>query len=137
MSDVLLAKLASIQRSVSRAREEAALAGGSFETDHSRQDAAVLNILRACEQSLDVANIVISEQRIGVPQSSRDSFRLLAQANMIDQDLADRLQRMIGFRDIAVHQYQALSVPILKAVLGRDLDDLLEFSRCIATLRAS
>ena len=47
--DVLLKKAAIVERSVGRAREEYAAAGAGFATDFTRQDAAVMNIQRACE----------------------------------------------------------------------------------------
>jgi len=43
--------------------------------------------------------------------------------------LAETLQRMVGFRNIAVHQYQALQLPILIRVLETHLDDFMAFSR--------
>lgn len=49
-------------------------------------------------------------------------------------DSSARLQRMIGFRNIAVHQYQALESAIVEAILSRDLDDLLAFCQTIARL---
>lgn len=45
-----------------------------------------------------------------------------------------RLQRMIGFRNIAVHQYQVLDPAIVASVVQGDLDDLLAFCRTIARL---
>jgi uncharacterized protein YutE (UPF0331/DUF86 family) len=117
-----------------RAREEFTAAGPNFASDFTRQDAAILNILRACEAAIDVANVLIRERTLGIPQSSRDSFKLLANAHLAPEDLSTRLQRMIGFRNIAVHQYRTLELPIVEAVLQRDLDDLLVFCRTIARL---
>jgi uncharacterized protein YutE (UPF0331/DUF86 family) len=134
VSAVRLQKVASIQRAVVRAREELAAAGVEFARDRTRQDAAVLNILRACETALDLANMMIGERRLGVPQSSRDSFRLLAEAGLIDDDLGQRLQRMVGFRNIAVHQYQMLDIAIVESILRRDLDDVLRYAEIIARL---
>lgn len=134
MSPLILGKVAAIERSVARAREEFAAAGGGFANDFTRQDAAILNILRGCELALDLANIVVRDRGLGVPQSGRDGFKLLADANLIAPALADRLQRMVGFRNIAVHQYQKLDVAIVEAILRRDLDDLLAYARAIARL---
>jgi uncharacterized protein YutE (UPF0331/DUF86 family) len=133
-SPLILGKIATIERSVARAREEFAAAGDAFRDDFTRQDAAILNILRACETAIDLANIVIRERGLGIPQSSRDSFKLLADAQLIASDLSARLQRMIGFRNIAVHQYRALKPAIVEAILQRDLDDLMAFCRAIARL---
>lgn len=134
-SPLVLGKIAAIERSVKRAREEFAAAGADFRNDFTRQDAAILNILRGCEQSIDLANMLIRERKLGMPQSSRDSFKLLADAKLIAPESSDRLQRMIGFRNIAVHQYQAIDLAIVEAIVQRDLDDLLAFARTIATLK--
>lgn len=133
-SPLILGKIATIERSVVRAREEFTTAGNAFGSDITRQDAAILNILRACESTIDLANILIRERGLGIPQSSRDSFKPLADANLITSDSSARLQRMIGFRNIAVHQYRALEPAIAEAILLRDLDDLLAFPRTVARL---
>lgn len=131
---LILGKIGTIERSVARAREEFAAAGTNFQQDFTRQDAAILNILRACESAIDVANILIRERGLGIPQSSRDSFKLLADARLITPESSTRLQRMIGFRNVAVHQYQALEPAILEAILLRDLDDLLAYCQTIVRL---
>jgi uncharacterized protein YutE (UPF0331/DUF86 family) len=59
---------------------------------------------------------------------------LLADAGLISTDLSERLQRMIGFRNIAVHQYQHLDVAIVEAIVLRDLDDLLRYAGTLAAL---
>ena len=131
---LVLGKIAAIERAIARAREEYANAGPDFMRDFTRQDAALLNILRACATAIDLANILIRERALGIPQSSRDSFRLLADAGLIAPESSERLQRMIGFRNIAVHQYQKLELAILEAVLRHDLNDLLDFCKTIAQL---
>lgn len=133
-SPLILGKVAAIERSIARAREEFATAGENFARDYTRQDAAILNILRGCELSIDLANILIRERRLGIPQSSRDSFKLLADAHLIEPALSAGLQRMIGFRNIAVHQYQTMELAIVAAILERDLDDLLTLCRTIVLL---
>jgi len=134
MNDVLLAKVASIQRCVARARLEFDAAGAGFAQDLTRQDAAVLNVLRACETAIDLANVIIRERQLGIPPSNRDSFRLLAEAGVITADLSLRLQRMVGFRNVAVHRYRELDIAILAAVITRDLGDLLDFSERVAKI---
>lgn len=129
--DVLINKAASIERCVARAREEYAANPQGFATDFTRQDAAILNIQRACEAALDMGQHLIRRERLGVPQSARDVFALLACAGWIDAALADHLKRMVGFRNIAVHDYQALQLPITVSIITSHLDDFLAYSRAI------
>jgi uncharacterized protein YutE (UPF0331/DUF86 family) len=51
---------------------------------------------------------IIRRESLGMPQSSRDVFALLADAHWLDPQLADHMKRMVGFRNIAVHEYQIL-----------------------------
>lgn len=129
--DVLINKAAVIERCVARAREEYARDPASFATDFTRQDAAILNIQRACEAALDMGQHLIRRERLGVPQSARDVFALLAQGGWIDPALADSLKRMVGFRNIAVHDYQALQLPITVRIITSHLDEFLRFSQAI------
>lgn len=129
VDDVVFNKIASIERSVRRARDEYAAASGSFATDFTRQDAAILNIQRACEAAIDVAIHVVRRERMGWVQSAREAFALLEQAGWIPPDIAEPMKRMIGFRNVAVHDYQALQLPITIDVIEHRLDDFLRFGR--------
>ena len=129
--DVLINKAATIERCVARAREEYERDPASFATDFTRQDAAVLNIQRACEAALDMGQHLIRRERLGLPQSARDVFALLAQGGWIDAALADSLKRMVGFRNIAVHDYQSLQLPITVSIITNHLDEFLRYSQTL------
>ena len=127
MNDIIINKIQSIQRCVERARAEYQADPSSFETDFSRQDAAVLNVLRACEQSIDLANHLVLTYKMGIPATSAESFDLLRQKSVIDSALFEKLKRMFHFRNIVIHQYQKIDVEIMKAAIISGLDDLVKF----------
>ena len=129
--DVLVNKAATIERCVARAREEFERDPTTFATDFTRQDAAVLNVQRACEAALDMGQHLVRREHLGVPQSARDVFELLAQGQWIDLQLAANLKRMVAFRNIAVHDYQSLLLPILVNVITEHLDEFLQFTQCV------
>lgn len=131
VDDVLINKAATIERCVQRAREEYFSEPATFATNFTRQDAAILNIQRACEAALDMGQHLIRRDRLGVPQSARDVFALLAQAGRIELPLAEGLQRMVGFRNIAVHDYQSLQLPITVAIIEKHLDEFLQYSKTL------
>lgn len=126
MNDIVINKVQSIQRCAERASEEYRLAGNDFRTDYTRQDAAVLNITRACEQAIDLANHLIRIYKMGIPVSSAESFALLAMKHVIPTSLEERMRNMVGFRNIAVHEYRQLD--IIEAVIRTGLDDLRAFT---------
>ncbi len=131
VDDVLINKAATIERCVARAREEYQADPNSFATNHTRQDAAILNIQRACEAALDMGHHLIRREKLGIPQSARDVFTLLSQADWIDHGLAESLKRMVGFRNIAVHDYQSLQMPITCNIITQHLDEFLLYSKNI------
>ena len=135
--DVLLNKAASIERCVARAREEYAVDPKGFATNFTRQDAAILNIQRACEAALDMGQHIIRRESLGLPQSARDVFTLLRQAGWIDDALAKSMKRMIGFRNVAVHEYQTLQLPITLNIITDHLDEFADFSQYMLRKDAS
>ena len=128
MNDVVINKTQSMQRCIARAREEYETAGKDFATNVTHQDAAVLNITRACELTIDLANHLIKTRKLGIPTDSRQSFELLEQAGLISSELSTRMQSMVGFRNIAVHDYRQLDMEIVSWVIEDGLDDLLSFA---------
>jgi len=127
MNDVIINKAQSVQRCVRRAREEYVKSPENFRTDFTVQDAAILNVLRACDSTIDLANHLIRLKQLGVPVSSGDSFRLLAAERIISSTLAEQMKKMIGFRNITVHQYTSVDLEIVVSVITKELDHLIEF----------
>lgn len=130
--DALAQKAARLRRCVERAREERQLAP-DFAIDFSRQDASILNIQRACDLAIDMANMVISHERLGLPQGAKEVFALLQERAVIAGDLSHDLQNMVGFRNLAVHQYEKLNMDIVEKVISEKLDALLQFAGLVLT----
>lgn len=114
-----------------RAREEYNQDPATFATNFTRQDAAILNVQRACEAALDMGPHWVRSARLGVPQSARDVFELLAQNNVIATGLAANLKRMVAFRNIAVHDDQSVLTPILVSIITDHPDEFLAFSQAL------
>lgn len=133
MNDIVLNKIQSVQRCILRAREEYAADAEGFDTNFTRQDAAVLNVLRACEQSIDLANHIIKLHKLGIPTSSGESFDLLRVEGGIDQALSERLQKMVGFRNAVMHHYQRIDIRIVRMVITSGLEDLIAFGDYVLT----
>jgi uncharacterized protein YutE (UPF0331/DUF86 family) len=83
------------------------------------------------ETAIDLAMYVVNQQRLGIPQESRDAFTLLQTAGILPADLAIRMQRMVGFRNIAVHEYTRLNLEVVHAIITKQLDDFRAFSSTI------
>lgn len=129
--DVVLAKAATIERCLKRVEEEYANDDRNLFNNITRQDAILLNLQRACEAAIDVAMHLVAKHRLGVPRDSREAFELLAQARFISPDLAQRLKAMVGFRNLVVHDYQALDLVRVRELIRERLGDFLELTRSL------
>lgn len=130
MDNVLLNKSASIERCIKRVKEEYSNSLDLF-NNFTKQDSIILNIMRACETALDMGTRIIRLKKLGLPQNSRDTFVILENSGIISADLSKKMQLMIGFRNIAVHEYTSLNLDIVKSIIEHQLNDLMEFSRTL------
>lgn len=128
--DVILAKVGSIPKRLNRIRDVTHLLPESL-SDINVQDVFVLNLQRAIQSCIDLAAHVVASEGLGVPKDIKEHFLLLQNAGIITPDLADRMFKMVGFRNIAVHEYQELNIALLGAILTRHLQDIEDFYTAI------
>jgi len=129
--DVILNKAASIERCLRRIQEEYAGDKQNLVANQTKQDAIILNLQRACETAIDLAMYVVSQRKLGVPQDSRDAFTLLQTAGILPAELAIRMQRMVGFRNVAIHEYTRPNLEVVHSIITKQLDDFRTFSSTI------
>ncbi len=130
LDDVITNKIAVLERCLARVREEYCGDPARLQ-NFTIQDAVVLNLQRACEASIDLAMHIIATLRLGVPQDARDAFAILRDRHVISPEIARAMQNMVGFRNIAVHDYQSLRIAVLDSILTQHLND---FTTYCATL---
>ncbi|MCL6632752.1 MAG: DUF86 domain-containing protein [Alicyclobacillus herbarius] len=131
--NVILNKVQTIRRCLERIREEYDDNPDNLK-NLTKQDAIILNLQRACEASIDLAMHVVADQNLGLPQSSRQAFDILEQQGILSEELAVRLKSMGGFRNIAVHDYQRLSMEVVRSIISYHLDDFRAFCEIILQL---
>ena len=130
---VIINKFESIQRCINRINEEYEGNPDNLE-DYRKMDAIVLNLQRACEVTTDIAMYLVSTRKLGVPQAKKEAFELLEQNNLISNKMCEKMKNMIGFRNIAIHDYKQIDEEILRDVIENHLSDLVEFAREILNL---
>lgn len=121
--DIVLAKSASVQKCLRRIKEVTQLQPASLD-EMNIQDIFVLNLQRAVQATIDLSVHIVASEGLGLADSVKGNFVLLENAGIINRELSERMQSMVGFRNIAVHDYQELDLNILKAILQNNLKDL-------------
>jgi len=125
--DVILAKVATIDRCLGRIADVRGPRGSSL-LAVDIEDIVLLNLQRATQAAIDIAAHVVADERLGLPASLGDAFSLLEKSGIIDAGLALRLRKMTGFRNLAVHAYDAVDPAIVEAIVTRHLSDLEAFA---------
>ncbi len=131
---VILNKYEIIERCINRINEEYENNSENLE-DYRRLDCIVLNLQRACEATIDIAMYIVSTRKLGIPQTKKEAFKKLEENNIISKDMSKNMQNMTGFRNIAIHDYKEINEEILKEVIEKHLNDLLEFARQMLNLK--
>ena len=127
--DVINNKIESLMRCVERIRTHIPSSVEELESDFDMQDIIILNLERAVQICVDVANHIISGFNESVPQTMALSFDALAKKNVIPQELAKNLSHAVGFRNIVVHQYENISWQIVYAIVTKNLSDFSDFAK--------
>ena len=130
LDDISLNKAQIIERCIQRIGEEYGDDPANL-NNLTRQDSIILNIQRACEAAIALAMHWVAEKGWGIPNSSRDAFELLTEHGVIKLELAGKLKAMVGFRNIAVHDYQKMDLDILQKIITQHLTDLTEFTKVV------
>lgn len=130
---VIVNKFQSIERCIKRINEEYENNPNNLE-DYRRMDAIVLNLQRSCEAATDIAMYVVSTRKLGIPQTKKEAFELLENAKLISNDICKKMKNMVGFRNIAIHDYKQIDEEILQDVLENHLNDLTEFARIMLNI---
>ncbi len=99
-------------------------------TDFDKQDIFVLNLQRAIQAAIDIANLIISANNYRLPNSYKMSFSILQENGWIDSETC-KMQKMVGFRNIVIHDYQEINIEILKSILTKHLSDFEKFYKQI------
>lgn len=124
--DVLQAKIAYIDRCLERI---AAIRSRAGLLPIDVQEITELNLQRAVQAAIDLATHVVVANAYGSPDSAAGMFTLLEQRGVIEPELARSLRRMVGFRNIAVHEYASLDPAIVESIVERHLGDLRVFAK--------
>ena len=132
---VVLRKLEALRHCLQRLRERRPATAEMLALDEDVQDVLVLNLSRAVQLCVDIGAHVLTTSNQPVPATMGETFTRLAAMGTISTELALRLRRAVGFRNIAVHNYEAIDWLIVFSLAGESLADFDQFATDVA-LRA-
>jgi uncharacterized protein YutE (UPF0331/DUF86 family) len=124
-------KLELLRSHVARVRARRPQRLEQLAADADLQDVIVLNLSRAVQDCVDIGAHLLVDRPQPSPSTMGETFTRLAEAGLIDDDLAQRLRRAVGFRNLAVHAYEAIDWELVHALCGEPLRDFDDFARAV------
>ena len=125
--DLILAKSGLIQKHLKRIAAKSNVDLEIFISDIDRQEVISFNLHLAIENCIDIAAHIISEEGFGMPGSASDMFYLLEENSYFGAELAERMVKAIGLRNLIVHEYAKVELDRLYQIVQKDIGDINDF----------
>ena len=125
--EVLENKLESLIRCIHRIKDQNISKLEELEQNIDKQEIIILNLQRAVQLCVDVGNHILLDYKTQTPSTMADTFKYLAENLIISMENAEQLSHAVGFRNIAVHQYEDIDCKIVFSIITEHLDDFKTF----------
>jgi uncharacterized protein YutE (UPF0331/DUF86 family) len=126
-------KLESLRRAVRRVSEKRPADVQTLENDFDLQDILTLNLSRAIQLCVDIGMHLISDLELPPPDTMGQTFDVLRKGGVIGDELAKRLKAAVGFRNVAVHNYELINWSIVHSIATNHLGDFADFAKAISS----
>jgi uncharacterized protein YutE (UPF0331/DUF86 family) len=119
--------IGSIRDSVSLLQELATESLETFQQDRHKQSSAKYNLIAAIEAAIDLASHIIAKNKLRAPNDYGDTFAVLAEAGVYDQNFSSELHAMARFRNRLVHLYWDIDIEQLYGIIQTRLGDFEKY----------
>lgn len=130
--EVVEQKLEALRRCLRRIEIKCPTDAATLVVDIDLQDIISLNLSRAVQIAVDIGAHLIAGMEVPPPDTMGQTFDLLAQEGVLNIDLASSLKKAVGFRNIAVHNYESINWDIVHSIVKFHLADFSEFAKVVA-----
>ena len=129
--EVIEQKLESVRRCLQRIKEKCPPSADILARDLDAQDILALNLSRAVQLCVDIGAHIVAGKNVPPPATMGQTFDVLAELGIISEELASRMKNAVGFRNITVHNYEAINWQIVHAIATRHVGDFADFARAV------
>lgn len=123
-------KLESLRRCIRRVEDKLPDSLEALRKDMDAQDIVALNLTRAVQICVDLASHWLAEHsEAAAPKTMGQTFDILADEGLVDDQLALRMKKAVGFRNVMVHSYDEIDWAIVHAIGTDHLGDFKAFAK--------
>lgn len=130
--EVVEQKLESLRRCLQRIEKKCPAEPAVLAADIDLQDIISLNLNRAVQIAVDIGAHLIAGMEVPPPDTMGQTFDLLAQQGVLNSELASSLKKAVGFRNIAIHNYENINWNIVHSIVKYHLADFTAFAKVAA-----
>jgi uncharacterized protein YutE (UPF0331/DUF86 family) len=130
--ELLAERAAVIERHLARVADKLPDDAKDFRPGSDASDAVILHLWQAVQSTIDIAVSACIHLRLGTPTAYGDAFSSLAAGGYLDSDLAARLVRAAGFRNVVAHAYERLDMTRVYRAARDGPADLRAFLKALA-----
>ncbi len=87
-------------------------------------------LVAGIEAVLDISQYILADKGIKIESYGKIPEKLF-EANIIDKNFSEKMQKMVGFRNRAIHNYPSLDEKQLYEILQKDIEDFKELLEII------
>jgi len=124
---VLAERVSAVERHLARVAERLPAARELLQPSTDASDAVVLHLWLAVQIVIDLAVSLCVRLKLGAPNGYGDAFVRLARAGHLEAELAERLTKAAGFRNVVAHAYESLDMGRVYDAARAGPGDLLAF----------
>jgi uncharacterized protein YutE (UPF0331/DUF86 family) len=124
-------KLESLRRCLKRIETKCPVDADTLAKDFDLQDIVSLNLSRAVQLCVDIGAHLLASTGASAPNTMGLTFDVMAQTGMLTTDLAQSLKKAVGFRNIAVHNYDTINWHIVHSIVKDHLTDFSAFAEVV------
>ena len=128
---VIEQKLESLRHCLSRIKQKTPATAEELGHDLDAQDVLTLNLTRAVQLCVDIGTHLIANSEQPAPDTMGQTFDALARMALIGPEIALRMKKAVGFRNIAIHNYEAIDWQITHIIATRHIEDFSAFAAAI------
>lgn len=130
-AEVVQERLRLLSEYVEDLKAEQGITFAQYQDDKKTRRYVEHTIQVAIESCLDIGHHIIAAKHLPLPAERRDIFKTLSDADIIPIELVPTLQKMVGFRNRMVHEYEKVENEFVYGILKKNIGDFTVFGQAI------
>lgn len=122
--NVLRSRIEKVYYHFSRIKPAGKVSLELFQRNQDLQDIVEYNLFQIINHILDICQHVVVDESLGLPKSAYEAVEILQKNKLFSSLDAQKLKKMIGFRNIVGHDYLALDKKIVFDIWKKKLIDI-------------